>query len=193
MTADAPGSDEALIAAAKAGDAAAFGDLVRRHEPRVHRFLAQLTGNREDARDLGQEVFIRFHRHLPRHRPGARVEPWLFTVARRRAIDLLRARRAQVPLDERLPAPPGPPPGGDLWDFARAVLSPRAFALLWLRYGEDLPVGEAAARFGCSPVAARVALHRARRTLARALDADARASVPLAACAARHRRTEAPS
>ena len=191
---DRSADDAALLVEARAGSMAAFEEIVRRHEPRLHRFLTHWTGNPDDARDLAQRAFIRLYRHLPRHRAGARLEPWLFTVARRLAIDLLRARRDAVPIeDARLAPPAAPPPMGDLWAFARAMLGARSYALLWLRYGEDLSVQEAAARCGCSAVAARVSLHRARRVLARALRADAREPEPVKHGAGRRPVLEVPS
>ncbi len=86
--------------------------LYRLHRAPLYRFLMHVTlGDRRDAEDLLQETLCRAWRHLQDHRLDVeRLLPWLYTVARRIAIDAARARRArpteQVTADlSILPAP----------------------------------------------------------------------------------------
>ena len=83
---------ESLIARAKEGDEKAFEALMLEHETRVYRTALALLGNREDAKDATQDVFIRFFRHLRRldaHRDPA---PWLYRIAVNVCRDVGRKR-----------------------------------------------------------------------------------------------------
>jgi RNA polymerase sigma-70 factor, ECF subfamily len=73
-------SDEELINRARGGDAAAFGDFVRRHTPAVHRWMARSVGE-QDAEDLTQEVFLKAYRGLARFRGDAPPRAWLASIA----------------------------------------------------------------------------------------------------------------
>jgi RNA polymerase sigma-70 factor (ECF subfamily) len=70
------------IEAVRRGDPAAIADVVARTRPRVYGLLLRLVGREELAAELTQETFLRLVRHAPRLGPDARVDLWLFTVAR---------------------------------------------------------------------------------------------------------------
>ena len=91
--ADDPDSDEALMRAFAGGDAAAFTRLYDRHERTSWRFIRQRLGPAHEAAadDVQQETWISVARAAPRYVATARFTTWLFTVARSRAIDWLRA------------------------------------------------------------------------------------------------------
>ena len=58
-------SDRELVARAQAGDASAFEELVRRHEPKVHRLAQYLChGNAEDGEETSQNALLKAYRHL---------------------------------------------------------------------------------------------------------------------------------
>lgn len=88
-------SDAVLAAAARAGDADAFGELFRRHHGDVLRFLHRRCGDVEVAADLMAETFAAALASLPARRTDVE-EPrsWLLTIAHRKLID--SHRRAQV-------------------------------------------------------------------------------------------------
>jgi RNA polymerase sigma-70 factor (ECF subfamily) len=96
---DAAPSDETLIGRYAGGDAEAFTALYRRHELRVWRYLERNVGSRAVAEELMQEVWFAVAREAERYLPTAPFTTWLFTIARNRMLDLLRARRPQVSLD----------------------------------------------------------------------------------------------
>jgi RNA polymerase sigma-70 factor (ECF subfamily) len=103
-------SDEALFAAYRAGDAAAFETLFRRYEAPLGRHLARMLDDPAAADDLVVETFLRLHRHRHHWREGKPLRPWVFTIARNLARNRLRARRlwGWLPLASArdLPAPP---------------------------------------------------------------------------------------
>ena len=96
---DADASDATLMRRYARGDAAAFGQLYRRHEMRVWRYLHRNVGNRDTADELLQEVWFAVAREAARYQPSARFCTWLFTIAHNRMIDALRAQRPQVSLE----------------------------------------------------------------------------------------------
>ncbi|MBZ5661805.1 MAG: sigma-70 family RNA polymerase sigma factor [Acidobacteriia bacterium] len=96
--------DEArLVSAAKAGDAAAFEELVNRYERKIFRLGMNITQNREDAEDVMQEAFLKSYTHLDRFQGDSRFYTWLVRIAVNEALMKLRKRRPnQFSLDEPL-------------------------------------------------------------------------------------------
>jgi RNA polymerase sigma-70 factor (ECF subfamily) len=96
-------SDEELILRARAGDASAFGEFVRRHTPAVHRWMARSVGAQE-AEDLTQEVFLKAYRGLRRFR-GEPPRAWLAAIAdnavKNRYRSLTRFRRIFSPSEAK--------------------------------------------------------------------------------------------
>ncbi len=91
----------ALVAAAKAGDAAAFEELVSRYERRIFRLALHITQNREDAEDATQEAFLKAFAHLNDFQGNSRFYTWLVRITVNEALMKLRKRRPnQLSLDE---------------------------------------------------------------------------------------------
>src|SRR5258708_36510232 len=65
-----------LVAAAKAGDAAAFEELVNRYERKIFRLTMNITGNREDAEDAMQDAFLKSYTHLQSFQGDSRFYTW---------------------------------------------------------------------------------------------------------------------
>lgn len=72
--------DEALIAAAVAGDSQALEELVERYEPRVYRFAMRVCRNPEDAREILQDTFLNAIRSLGTFRVDSQFATWLFRI-----------------------------------------------------------------------------------------------------------------
>jgi RNA polymerase sigma-70 factor (ECF subfamily) len=86
-------SDEALAAAANAGDRGALEVLLARHVDRVHAICRRVTGHPEDALDATQEALIAVTRGLHRYDGRALFTTWLYRVATNAALDELRRRK----------------------------------------------------------------------------------------------------
>lgn len=178
--ADRPDTRE-LAGAARSGDERAFAELVHRYAAPLCRYLVMWGLSESDAEDVVQDTFIRAFRAIDRYDRRHAFSTWLYTIARRLAINHVTRRRPWAPLDA-VAAPAGPDPGtrsveraepGALWRFARDRLNERYFEVLWLHYGEDLEVGEVARVLGITRLHARVLLHRARTRLRALIEHEA--------------------
>jgi len=88
--------DPDLIARTKRGKVEAYNILVSRWERRVFNYLLRLVGDREDAMDLSQEVFLKAYQNLGKLEDTARFGPWLFRIAHNEAFSHLRKKRPEV-------------------------------------------------------------------------------------------------
>src|SRR5579863_3882030 len=89
----------AVSAGLKRQDAGLLDDLIVRYQHRLLRYLLYLTGNREMAEDLFQEVWMRVLVRGAQFNGQARFDTWLFTIARNLVIDH-RRKRTMSSLDE---------------------------------------------------------------------------------------------
>ena len=85
--------DRDLISRARKGNVEAYNLLVSRWEKRVFNYLYRLVGNREDAMDLSQDVFLKAYQALARLEDPAKFSGWLFRIAHNEAYSLLRKNR----------------------------------------------------------------------------------------------------
>ena len=93
-------SDEALMAAYRLGDGRAFEVLVLRHRRPVFGFLLRMGLRAAPAEEVLADVFLKVHRAASTYEPTARFTTWLYTVARRAALNALNKHgaRREVPL-----------------------------------------------------------------------------------------------
>src|SRR5690242_21273155 len=87
--------DADLIARARRGDVEAYNLLISRWEKRVYNYLLRLVGNREDALDLSQDVFLKAYQNLRKLDEPDRFAPWLFRIAHNEAYSMFRKRRPE--------------------------------------------------------------------------------------------------
>jgi RNA polymerase sigma-70 factor (ECF subfamily) len=171
-----------LLARARSGCRASYGEVVARFEQRLFNFLLRRAGNPADAEDLTQETFIRAWQRLAQYDGRWQFSTWLFTIGARLAISRLRSERARRAATVGGAGPDVAEPRGSdaaqaaadreqcalVWDLADRMLSETQRSALWLRYAEDLPPRAIARILGKSQIGVRVMLFRARETLAEA-------------------------
>jgi RNA polymerase sigma-70 factor, ECF subfamily len=93
-------ADEDLVRAYLEGDTAAFEELVRRYESTIMNMAYRLLGNRTDAADVTQEVFVLLLRKLGSFRGEAKFSTWLYRVSLNACHDHARRLRRHISLSE---------------------------------------------------------------------------------------------
>ena len=86
-------ADWGLLARAAGGDGDAFTALVERHQERLVGLCSRWLGDREEARDAAQEVFLKVFRHADRAEPRGRFFTWLYRIAINHCLNQVRRRR----------------------------------------------------------------------------------------------------
>ena len=83
--------DEKLMVETAQGDEYAFELLVKRHQGRVLNLIFRFIGNRTQAGDLAQEVFIRVWQAAPRYKPQAKFTTWIYRVTTNLCLNELKS------------------------------------------------------------------------------------------------------
>ncbi len=188
----APAADEdrGLVDRARGGDAGAFEALVRRYQGWVFTLALRMLGDRAEAEDVAQEVFLKAYRGLRGFRAESRFSTWLYAIASRHCLTHLEARarqpRAYAPAGragagegDDLPSavdrlPDGAPLADALmerWDLARLVqaelqqLKEEHRVILILRDIQGMAYEEIAEVLAVELGTVRSRLHRARMDL----------------------------
>jgi len=181
-------ADLELVDRAVRGDRNAFESLVVEHQDRVFDFCFRMLGDREEASDIAQDVFLSVHRHLREFRRDAKLTTWLFRISRNHCLNRIKhlARRGRgrtesiSDIDEsRLDGSLGsaPPPDQALAQAAErkqvqdaiARLDDDQRALVALRDIEGLSYEEIAEISELPLGTVKSRLHRAREKLAELL------------------------
>ena len=138
--------------------------VIRRYSDMVYRLAFARTGNRSDAEDLYQEVFLRYLTRAPAFTSEEHRKAWLLRVAVNCANRFHTSlwRKRTEPLSEALAV--SAPEGEDLWEELRR-LPEKDRTILHLYYYEDLTTEEIAQLLGRKPATVRSQLARARNKL----------------------------
>lgn len=173
---DDDADDRVLAAAGRAGDVAAFEELVRRHGPAIFRYARRMVSDADAVNDVVQETFVAAWRQIANFRGDSSVRTWLFAICARKVVDSHRVKRA-LPIDDRLIEPASNDRSSDPFaaasnnefldalELALGELPPRQRAVWLLREVERLTFPQIATILGVSPDGARGHHHRARTTL----------------------------
>lgn len=162
-----------LVREAQGGSAAAFEELVRRHQETAFRAAYVVLRDADEARDAAQDAFVKAYRSLGRFKPDpARTfRPWLLKIVMNESLNRVKSRRRRAALADRAAR------GQSLeWsldeaqiDSERARLLREALdalkeeerALIILRYFVSLSERELAEYMGCPQGTVKSRLHRA--------------------------------
>jgi RNA polymerase sigma-70 factor (ECF subfamily) len=171
-----------VLERARAGDKAAFGQLVRVHQRRVYACAIHMLGDRGEAEDAVQETFVRAWKAIDRFDGRAELSTWLYRICINVSLNTLRRRKrvdAADISDPRVPEPAADPTQGQTdprhaaqalqlyGRLARALdgLSPSLRATVVLVLLDGVPQKEAAEVLGCSEGTIAWRVHEARRRL----------------------------
>jgi RNA polymerase sigma-70 factor (ECF subfamily) len=89
---DDPERDIRLMEKVRAGDEAAFRELVEAHQHRVIGTVTRMLGDANEAEDLSQQIFVRVWKSAPRWEPTAKFTTWLYTILRNLVFNECRRR-----------------------------------------------------------------------------------------------------
>jgi RNA polymerase sigma-70 factor (ECF subfamily) len=180
-------SEKQLIAAAKSGRRAPFGELCERHKKQVSCVTRRIIRNREDAEDAAQEYFLNAFVHLKDFDGRSRCATWLTRIAINAALMKLRKNRGsrEVPIDEPNPSSEpvaqrefrydalDPEESCSLRERKRIVksaisgLRPRARNVVELIHLQEHSISETAQILGISTGAVKTRMFHAKRALHR--------------------------
>ena len=77
----APMTEQDLVERHRYGDDAAFREIFDRYRPMVYNVALRMAGDPHEAEDLGQEIFLRIHRHLGKFAGRSTLKTWIYRVA----------------------------------------------------------------------------------------------------------------
>jgi RNA polymerase sigma-70 factor, ECF subfamily len=180
-----PGTDEALVSAAKNGNQRAFEVLVERHQQRILAFARRYTRVREDAEDVVQQTFQKAFMHLNKFQGKSSFSTWLTRIAINESLMFLRHGRAlrEVMVDDHREAEGNPaslempdsrpdPETSYLRRERVQILSetlgnlrPGMRTAIELRELAELSTAETARRMGVSVAAVKARIFHARKKL----------------------------
>ncbi|HEX7120660.1 MAG TPA: sigma-70 family RNA polymerase sigma factor [Longimicrobiales bacterium] len=176
--ADASVGEAHVVERVRRGDVEAYGELVRRHMRRAFSIAYRILEHREDAEDVVQDAFLRALERFDTLERGRPFGPWLYRIVVNRALNVRRGRsiRRTEPIPEHASSDAAAPDGAAeraelLRRLAEAAeaLPERQRTIVQLSELEGFTSAEVAEILGVSDGTVRWHLHRARRTLRRAL------------------------
>ena len=179
-------SDDEIVAgylgAADAEDASVWlQELFGRHYEKVVTWCLRITGDRTEAGDLAQQIFVRVQRNLKGFRSESRFTTWLYSVTRSECMNWLRGRRMPSDGEDPLEVPDDEDAAPDFaLERARSAGMVRALLdheldetekkVFTLHYGEDVPLDAITRLLGLrNRSGAKAYIVSARRKLARAV------------------------
>jgi RNA polymerase sigma-70 factor (ECF subfamily) len=171
-----------LMLRARDGDAEAFAQLVRAYSRRVVGYFCRQMGDRAEAEDLAQDVFLRLYRSRGRYEPKARFGTWVFRIMQNVARNAMRYRRrhpvvrlavgsgggGEALLFDAGDSPSRPLERAEVAEVVRAAvagLAGRQRTAVELHQFRNHTYAEVAAELDLTPKAAKSLLYRARNQL----------------------------
>jgi RNA polymerase sigma-70 factor (ECF subfamily) len=179
-------SDVELMLAVRRGDKNAFRALVERHKTSVINVIFRAIGDRWEAEDIAQRVFIQVYHSAQHYKPSAKFTTWLYTIVRNSTLNEIRRRhrhraesldniqngtdetQGKTLADQRTTNPADETLENELEQKIRAAIQSlpeeQRTAIILLRY-EELSYEEIAKVLRRSVGATKSLIHRARESL----------------------------
>ena len=171
--------EQSLVHRAQRGEKEAFAQLYENHFDKIYRYVALRIGNKTEAEDVTQQVFLNALRSISSFKwRGAPFSTWLFRIAHNLVVDYLRKekKRATTPLDESLVSSDSSPHlmveyRLDIEQLISAIkrLTAAQREVISLRFAGELSVTEVAKVMGKSEGAVKALQHSAVVALRKAL------------------------
>lgn len=163
--------DAALVRQTLAGETAAFGTLIERHQRPLYTVACRMLGNREDAADALQGALIKAFEHLDGFDSRHRFFSWIYRIVVNECLNMIRARRPEDVLDPALAAVGTPFEAAAATERAAQVqralmqLTTDARSVIVLRHFGELSYDQIAETLGVPSKTVKSRLHSARQKL----------------------------
>ena len=171
-------TDTYYIERIQAGDTASFACLLDKYSRQVFSLIVKVVGNREDAEELAQDVFVKVYRNLPSFKGNSSFSTWIYRIAYNTAISETRKKRHEfLAIEESVISNVSEEEVADALgrsdtseqmnklDAALALLPPDERAIILLFYMKEKSIEEIADITGLSASNVKVKLHRIRKKL----------------------------
>ena len=166
-----PDDEDNLIGRCLDGDPAAFEPLVERYHRPLFAAAIRMLGNREEARDVTQTVFLKAYQALATCDRQRRFFSWIYRILLNECLNILRARRPIEALPDGLAAREDPGRTVEQWELRQRVrvalleLSEAQRDVIVLRHFAELPYDEMARALGIPEKTVKSRLFSARQRL----------------------------
>jgi RNA polymerase sigma-70 factor, ECF subfamily len=172
-------TDSEIISRVLRGEQQAFAELVNRYQNFVFTIALRYAGNREDAEEIAQDIFVKAYRSLADFRGDAKFSTWLYTIVTTSCITFLRKKRLETRSldDEKVFEQADNQNSGfsanqieqkskvTMINEAIKLLSPDDAKIITLFYKGEQSLEEIGLIIGAEPNTVKVKLHRARQRL----------------------------
>ncbi|TFG47216.1 MAG: sigma-70 family RNA polymerase sigma factor [Dehalococcoidia bacterium] len=168
-----------IVARAQAQDSEAFGLIYEAYFDKIYRYVSIKTGNRTEAEDLTQQVFVKALESISSYKVQGEVpfSAWLYRIAHNQIVDCLRrrSRRPTVELDETMPLAADDDTAAEVelkleskeLMSATKKLTAAQQEVIALRFGAELPIAEVSRLTGRTEGAVKAMQHSAVAALRR--------------------------
>lgn len=170
-------SDAYYIQRVEAGETACFACLVDKYSQSVYNLIAKVVGNKEDAEELTQDVFLKVFRKLSSFHGDSRFSTWIYRIAYNKAISATRKRKPHftsiddLPVSETAEEEDSKEPALQLLEQALHELSAEERAMILLFYTEEKSIREIAQITKTSESNTKTKLHRIRKKIEKYMEA----------------------
>lgn len=168
-----------LVVACLEGDRSAFPELVERYQIQIFNAAYRITGNRGDAQDVAQAVFLKVFERLDQFDPKYRFFSWIYKICVNEALNLVAKRRPWQAIDLEAADPAANPEReaeaseiGHAIQLALLELKPALRVAIVLRHFRGLSYDEMGEVIGIPVKTVKSRLFAARRELRQVLDAQ---------------------
>ncbi|MBI2431479.1 MAG: sigma-70 family RNA polymerase sigma factor [Candidatus Hydrogenedentes bacterium] len=168
-------AEQLLLIRCQAGDEFAFTRLVSTFDSRLRYFVRRIIDSPSEADDLMQNIWLTVWRQLPKLRRLESFRPWLYRIARNAALQTLRGRRQELPLEPDVPLTAQPEAELDVLS-AQAIhaaldkISVLHKEVLVLRFLEDMSYEAIAEVVGCTVGTVRSRIYYGKEALRREME-----------------------
>lgn len=171
---------EQLIVHVQNGHISHYAEVVQTYQQSIYRYCMRLLGNQQDAEDAAQDIFIKAFESIRQYKNTVSFSSWLYKIAYRHCLNLLRGRKYQLRLLLRLFSPeetmesPEQAMDKKLFSpqlmYALSALSPEDRSMLVLRIFEERTYEQLSEIMGCKPESAKKRVNRIKEKVRKKME-----------------------